>query len=444
MTAFRFVHAADLHLGSPFKGLAHGPTALYHRLRRAPLLAFERLVDVCCRQKVDFVCLCGDLYELEEGRLEGPLALQKGLWRLHDAGIQTFLIRGNHDPDDARQPRLEWPSTAHWFSSRQVEAVPFYKKGKEVARLYGFSYPTADFRDNVVEQFRRDTHGPFAIALHHTNVDGIGGHENYAPSRLADLLATGIDYWALGHVHRRQVLHESPWVVYPGNLQGRHMRESGEKGAYLVEVEDGAVRQLTFVPLSPVIWHSQTVDITGVSREEELLTRLREALQTLRAGLTRSTPSARPASEDATAVVRFVLVGTTELAPRLQRSGVLDDVAARLNEEMGWDEPTDDATVQAGAVWVADVANRTWPPFDVAVYPLLQDSVARLRHWRAGLGIDVPAEGCAPVQEWLTSLWNHPTARQYLDPWTGDDWDAMLEEAESLLVTLAAASRERP
>ncbi|OJF18185.1 MAG: hypothetical protein A6D91_09555, partial [Bacillaceae bacterium G1] len=340
MTGFRFLHAADLHLDSPFKGLSHWPAPLYRRVRKAPVEAFRRLVDFCCRQRVDFVCLCGDLYELQEGRLEGALTLQKGLWRLHEAGIRTFLIRGNHDPDDGRHPRLQWPPTAHWFSSRQVESVPFYKEGKEVARLYGFSYPVAAFRDSVVHQFRRDADAPFAVALFHTNVDGMGGHENYAPSRLRELLAAGMDYWALGHVHQRHVLHRSPWVVYPGNLQGRHMKEPGEKGGYLVEVTDGAVTKLEFVAFSPVVWQTWTVDLTGVDDEEEMLERIREVFRAGR-GL-----SAEEKMQETVTIGRLVLAGTTPLAYRLQRTEVLDDLASLFNAELGWDDGQDDGEAE--------------------------------------------------------------------------------------------------
>lgn len=477
MTAFRFFHAADLHLDSPFKGLYRLPKPLYRLVRRAPAEAFRRLVDVCCRMRVDFVCLCGDLYELEEGRLEGPLLLQKGLWRLHEAGIRTFLIRGNHDPDDRRQPALKWPPTAHWFSSRRVESVPFYKEGREVARVYGFSHPVADFRANVASQFQRDEGVPFAVALHHANVDGIGGHENYAPARLAELLASGMDYWALGHVHRRQVLHTSPWVVYAGNLQGRHFREEGEKGGYLVEVEDGKVRRVGFVPLSPLVWRSVTVDLSGLNGEEAMLDRIRSAVRSMRKPSSAPESSAGPApSVSATVyILRLELAGMTELACRLQRPGVLDDLAALLNEEAGWGSATDADDVPPAAVWIEEICNRTRPPLDLAAYPLLHDSVARLRRWRDGLkegrgwrpaGVPVDADradaaggaaaagpeeeagdaadgGRRPgpaVREALDVLWNHPTARKYL-AWNDDDWEEMLQEAESLLVTLMAAAR---
>lgn len=440
MTAFRFFHAADLHLDSPFKGLSHLPRPLYRFVRQAPAEAFQRLVDACCRLRVDFLCLCGDLYELAEGRLEGPLLLQKGLWRLHDAGIRTFLIRGNHDPDDRRQPRLQWPPSAHWFSSRRVESVPFHKDGREVARVYGFSYPVAELRENVVPQYRRDDGAPFAVAMHHTNVDGIGGHENYAPSRMAELLASGMDYWALGHVHRRQVLHTAPWIVYPGNLQGRHFREAGEKGGYLVDVADGAVRQVEFVPLSPVVWRTETVDLTGVEGEEAMLERIRGAL---RSG--RDTMSA-----GAVRILRLELAGVTALAHRLQRPGVLDDLAGLLNEEVGWASAADGDELPAD-VWIEEVRNRTLPPLDLSSFPLLQDSVAHLRRWRDGGArpgggpgdgaADMP-EGFVPeVRNALDALWNHPVARKYLE-WSEGDWEETLQEAESLLVTLMAAARE--
>ena len=438
MSSFRFVHAADLHLDKPFRRLAHVPTPLYRQLQKAPLEAFERLVDFCIRENVDFVCLSGDLYELEKGRLEGPLALQKGLWRLHHAGIHAFLIRGNHDPDDGRHPQLEWPPTAHWFSSRQVEAVPFYKEGREVARVYGFSYPAAEFRENVARQFRRDADAPFSVAMLHTNVDGIGGHENYAPSRLGELSASGMDYWALGHIHQRKVVRESPWVVYPGNIQARRMRETGEKGGYLVEVEDGRVSRLTFVPFSPVVCRSWTVDVSDIGSEEALLARLRKTLHAVRppsmdvAFQGQPDFGVQPSDKGTITVVRLELAGTTKMSARLQRVGVLDDLAALLNEENGWFQAADDA-MPPGGVWVADIVNRTMPPLNLDSYPLLRECVMRLRSWR---------NETLERNGYLAELIRHPAAGKYLDDWSEDDWDTVLQEAESLLVSLMAASWE--
>ncbi len=463
MATFRFFHAADLHLDSPFKGLSRLPEPIYEALRRSTIAAFNRLIDFCIEQQVDFLCLCGDLYEVVDGRLAGPMALQRGLWRLHEAGIHSFIIRGNHDPEDGPHAQLKWPPTVHLFSSRCVEGIPFYKAGEEVARIYGRSYPTARFQENILPEYRRDPLAPFAIAMHHTNVDGNGGHENYAPCRLGELVASGMDYWALGHVHKRQILHEAPWVVYPGNLQGRNMKEQGEKGGYLVEVRDGQVDGVQFVPLGEVVWQELKVDLTGVEAEEEMLRRMRAVVDSLRKRLA-----------GRSAMVRLVLHGMTVLAARLQNPFMLDDVVNLLNDEYVHqlvNDPEDVLLHKAQQatnlddegkysqvserlgrpvdewrnnrplsawVWLDEVVNRTFPSFDhQTASPLVREVVSVFNEWRAASHGQRAAE-LAP----LKALWTHPAARRYLEDWSEEEQDDLFEEAESLLLSLLLSERE--
>lgn len=427
MVHFRFFHAADLHLDSPCKGLSRLPAPIDEAVRQSSVASFNRLIRFCIEKRVDFLCLSGDLYEAAEGRLAGQMVLQRGLWRLYEAGIHSFVIRGNHDPQDGPHAQLEWPPTAHLFSSQRVEGIPFRKGGQEVARVYGRSYPTARFQENILSEYRRDPMVPFAIAMHHTNVDGMGGHENYAPCRLSELVACGMDYWALGHVHKRQILHEAPWVVYPGNLQGRSMKEQGEKGGYLVEVRDGQVEAIQFVPLSEVIWQELEVDLTGAEAEEEMLCRIRAALAALQEEL-----------GGRAAMVRLVLQGMTTLASRLRNPLVLEDVLALLNDELNSQVGGKNGQSTAAWMWLDEAVNRTLPPFDrQTVPPFLREVLSACGRLRSS-GYGQKPEELPP----LKALWTHPAARRYLEAWTGEEWEGIFAEVESLLLSLLLSERE--
>jgi DNA repair exonuclease SbcCD nuclease subunit len=97
---------------------------------------------------------------------------------------------------------------------------------------------------------------------------------------LAELAAKGYQYWALGHVHDFEVVSDSPYVVFPGNLQGRSVRECGPKGAVIVTVKDGAVaKPPEHFSLDSVRWALIQVDVTGTTNETELHSRIRESLE---------------------------------------------------------------------------------------------------------------------------------------------------------------------
>lgn len=286
MVLIRFVHAADLHLDSPFKGfeldleeLPDG-AAILRRLRESTFCAFNRIIDLCLAEKVDFLLLAGDVFDEADRSLRAQLRLYEGLARLSKAGIPAFMVYGNHDHAAGWRAGLVPPEGVHIFGTEGVTACPVLRDGREVARVYGISYPKRSVTENLASLFVREPGAPFAIALLHANVDAVGGHEDYAPCRLAELTAAGFDYWALGHVHQPRILHaEVPCIVYAGNPQGRHVGEAGARGCYLVTVSEGGGVRPEFWAADCVRWLRRELTIDEMTTDQDLYDMVDQALE---------------------------------------------------------------------------------------------------------------------------------------------------------------------
>lgn len=284
MQRFCFVHAADLHLDTPFEGLRGVAPEVGQVLREASLDAFDALVELCLEVEAAFLVVAGDVYDGAERGLRAQLRFRRGLERLSGAGVAVFVVHGNHDPTEEGWSALrEWPPGTRVFGSERVEGVPVERDGERIATVYGISYAERDVTANLSLAFPRRGKAPAAeaglrVGLLHCNAGGDADHAPYAACSPGDLAAADIDYWALGHVHARRVLCESPWIVYPGNLQGRSPRasEQGAKGALVVRVEPGAAgprvagvefRALDRVRFLPVeLDVSPFADLGGVER----------------------------------------------------------------------------------------------------------------------------------------------------------------------------------
>lgn len=273
---FRFIHAADLHLDSPFRGLAKAPERVRDALTDSTFSALRHLTQTAVREKVDFIVLAGDLFDEADRSLRAQLMLVREWEKLEEHGIAVFVVHGNHDPLNGARAALTLPQNVHVFGADQMEYRPAYRRSGELAAfVYGVSYGTRAVTENLAAGYRIQPEAPFHIALLHGNVDGDGTHDPYAPCTLEDLTGgKGFDYWALGHIHHRKVLHQYPHVVYAGNTQGRNPRETGEKGCYVVDVTAARSIQLTFVPLDEVRWLDYAFRIDEIHSEQELLQQL--------------------------------------------------------------------------------------------------------------------------------------------------------------------------
>lgn len=273
---FRFLHAADIHIDSPLIGLDAYEGAPVDLLRGATRRAFENLVDLALDEAVDFVVIAGDLYDGDWRDFSTGLFFTRQMARLREAAIPVYVIAGNHDAASVLTRRLDPPDNVHFFSTRQAETQELEKLP---VAIHGRGFPHRQVPENLVPDYPPPRSGCFNIGLLHTSLAGAPGHATYAPCSLTDLTGKGYDYWALGHVHQPQVLAQNPWVVFPGNLQGRHVRETGPRGCQLITVNDALeVVDAEHRSLDIVRWARLEVDLTGVEEPSAALASVDDAL----------------------------------------------------------------------------------------------------------------------------------------------------------------------
>lgn len=275
MPSFQFIHCADLHLDSPLRGLDADGDAPAARIRGATRDAFAALIQEAITRQVAFVVAAGDIYDGDWTDWRTGQFLLAHLARLHDAGIPFIGVRGNHDAESIITRHLRLPDSAQLLDSRRPQTVALPEL--EV-RIHGQSFRTRDVTDNLATHYPSGDAGHLNIGLLHTSLNGREPHAPYAPCTADQLRNHGYGYWALGHVHAREIISTDPWIVFPGNLQGRHAREGGPKGACLVTVTDNLVRSVEPMVLDTVRWAQIRVDVSGAEDHEAVLARTRAAL----------------------------------------------------------------------------------------------------------------------------------------------------------------------
>jgi exonuclease SbcD len=276
MTPFRFLHTGDIHLDSPLKGLSGQDGAAAERIRGATRQALTRLVDAAVEEEVAFVVIAGDLYDGDWRDYQTGLFFIKEMARLAKARIPVFVAHGNHDAESQITRQLVLPDNVRVFPTRRPGSFTLAALG---VALHGQGFRQRGVTDNLALGYPAPVAGHFNIGVLHTGLGGMNGHANYAPCSLADLINRGYDYWALGHVHQAQVLHAHPHVVFCGNLQGRHIREAGPKGATIVSVADGAVRALSTLAVDVVRWANVRVAACGIEHIGALIDAMRSAIE---------------------------------------------------------------------------------------------------------------------------------------------------------------------
>ena len=418
MARLRFVHAADLHLDSPFRGIrSEAPEYVADSLRRATFDAYENIVALCLRERVDALLVAGDIYDGADRSLRAQLKFVDGLNRLDGAGIRSFICHGNHDPLDGWEARLSLPPGCVRFGP-EVTGEPVFADEPERATVYGVSYPTREVRENLTPLFAQASlDGGFGIGLLHANVGGNSNHDSYAPCSVTDLAETGLDYWALGHVHTRQVLRqERPAVVYPGNPQGRHPLETGERGVYLVEVDDYGAVSLEFRPVDMVRWETLEVGIAALEAEQELLDAVDSA-----------TAACADAAGGRSVVFRLTLAGRGPLHLWLRSAGTVEELRERVNEQYAPSTSSGQAWL-----WCERIQADTASPVDREQVALREDFAGDLARLGGELRGDPAALG--ELRDALRVLYANSNAAPYLRNHLPSD--------EELLELLAAAEDE--
>lgn len=357
---FSFIHTADLHIESPYKGVHEFNKHLGKTLLKNGVLAFQRLITVALENEVDFLVISGDSFDSEIGSLRAQYIFLNGLNKLHNSGIKVYIICGNHDPLNAWSKHLQLPPNVVLFNGDSVQNHIFRKNGTNCAAIYGVSFTEKEEYRKLAKEFIRTDQTPFAIAMLHGAVAGNQSHIPYCPFELDTLRASGMDYWALGHIHKRQILQENkPAIVYPGNIQGRHFNECDEKGCSLVVVNDGTIITHEFLALSSIIYAYVKMDITAINDIQTFADKI-ETLKNEKLNQSKNSY-----------LLRIQLTGQTELHPLLAQEQEITTLLTTINDAIDYDAPF---------IFIDKVINLTTPVIDIQAMASSSDFIADILH----------------------------------------------------------------
>ena len=348
----RFFHAADIHLDSPLKGLEGYEDAPVNEIRGATRRAFDNLIDLAIDIKVDFVLLAGDLYDGGWKDYNTGLFFIDRMSRLRKENIRVFLVSGNHDAASQITKALPLPDNVTLFPAKKPETI--FLDDLNVA-IHGQSYQTRAVIENLATNFPHGDPHYFNIGLLHTALTGRPGHEPYAPCTLDNLCSKGYEYWALGHIHQREVVSENPWVVFSGTIQGRHIREAGPKGATLVTVEEGQVSELEHYDIDVLRWSPCRVDVSACETLGSVIDQTQQALE-----------NELDRADARTLAVRLILEGASPAHSMIQENTV------HITEELR------SLTIGLGNVWLEKVLFNTCRPKNHTVTLADDSPVTRL------------------------------------------------------------------
>lgn len=346
----RFIHCADLHLDSPLRGLDHYEGAPADEMREATRRAFENVVDLAIEREVEFVLIAGDVFDGDLQDFNAGLYFADQLRRLGDADIHVFIVRGNHDALSKITKTVPWPANVRLFKPSKPDTV---RLDEISVAIHGQSFATMAVTDDLGLGYPDPIPGFFNIGLLHTALSGREGHEPYAPTTVARLNTKGYQYWALGHIHAREIVQQDPcWIVFPGNTQGRHARELGAKGCMVVDADVQGVTNVEFVPTDVARWSHITIDATPAGTTEDLASAIQSAVQ-----------HALAQAGDRVLALRFTITGQTPLHGQLVKSpdSLRADVCAWINEASG------------GMAWLEKLHVAVTAPLDLAALAARDD-----------------------------------------------------------------------
>jgi len=371
--SFRFVHAADLHLDTPFQGIAGPAPGVAQALQEASLQAWDNLVTLTIEDEAAFLLIAGDIYDGADRGVRAQLRFVDGLKRLSAAGIETFIVHGNHDPLDGWSAVREWPDGVTVFGCEAVQSVAT-RIGRQTVHVHGISYRTRDVQDNLTLGFRRSRGKSLNLGLLHANACGDAEHAAYCPCSLGDLDSAGMDYWALGHIHKQQFLRQNgPWIAYSGNTQGRSPKpsETGPKGVLVVEVEGSTIDSVGFEAVDVVRFVACTVDVHDLADVPSLQSRVMKQVDEL-----------RREHGERSLLVRVVLEGRGSIASDLRREGALAEICGELRGGYEGLDPF---------LWIESIKDRSRGVLDLDALRERDDFSAELLRLADGLTADPDA-----------------------------------------------------
>ena len=403
MKTVKFLHCADLHLDSPMSGLKYLPEEIFQRLQNSTFKAFTNITDLAIRMEVDFVVISGDIFDGEDRSLRAQAKFRNEMDRLHRHGIHAYVIHGNHDHLGGNWPKMPFPENVHVFGAN-VEVKKFTKQDGTSAHIYGFSYPERHVTDRWVERYEKASGADFHIGLLHGHSEGVSEHGVYAPFQLSELLQKQFDYWALGHIHKREVLNSEPPIIYPGNPQGRNRKESGAKGCYLVSLtERGA--EYHFKETSDVLWIVRTLDGSEISNLGSLFDLCQNVVKDSR-------------MEGKGVVLTIEIANLNQIETGEMDSGLVNDLLETLQEQ---EQTSEDF------VWTRDIKISVSNQYDRSqlsvqggFFSELFTAIDDFENW----------------EEALSPLYGHHIARKHLSELAQEEKESLLKEAEKKLLQL--------
>ncbi|HEY4600071.1 MAG TPA: DNA repair exonuclease [Cerasibacillus sp.] len=399
MSQISFIHAADLHLDTPFRGLAHIPDTIFSDIRESTFRAFRQLVDVAIQKQVDFVLLVGDLFDNERQSLKAQFELRQGFERLREHRIHVYMSYGNHDYIAGNIHPINYPDNVYVFPDDTVRHVVYTKEGRDLATIYGFSYEERAIHTAKVDEYNlAQTKTPFHLAMLHGSLKTNTEHDVYAPFTLNDLSDKPFDYWALGHIHKRQQLKMNPPIIYPGNIQGRNRKETGEKGCYYVELSSESPN-IDFIPL-------QSIQFQTVNLHVDHIQTIHQLGEVLKAKILNQFSTAIPQLFD------VVFFGTQSQILIWKSNGMLEEVIELINDQLITLDTWKYIYRWSDDIKQAEHLDTEGDPFMAELRRVIESS---------------------NMAEWLEDLYHHREARKYLIPMTADEEEALKAEVKQLL-----------
>ena len=409
MTTVKFVHCADLHLDTPFRGLSSVDEERARALNDATFTSYDNIIDLAIREQVDFVVIAGDVYDSSDRSLRAQFRFRDGLNRLADHGIRSFVAFGNHDPLSGWSNTLEWPDLSHRFGGKVVDVRQVTREGSIIASIHGISFPQEAVREDLSARFENPDPSVPSIAVLHANIGGDTRHAPYSPTTVEALSTKGFTYWALGHVHEHRILRsENRAIVYPGNSQSRHPNETGPKGCCLVTITDGGTPDIRFVPTDIVRYYRGAVDVSVCDTIDAVQRAIVEACR-----------SVSDSSECRHLVARMSVTGRTPIHAELTRGDAFADLSEALRMDLAAREPW---------IWLEKLSQDTRGNYDVDELRQQQDFAGDIVRTYSGL-MEAAAEEVSLLKGELEADVLTGSVGKLLSPLTEEEFRQLAEQA---------------
>jgi DNA repair exonuclease SbcCD nuclease subunit len=312
-----------LHLDSPFQGLTTKEPSLADRFKHSTNETFVKIIDLCLAEKVDFLTIGGDTFDGADRSLCAQILLRDQFERLHKANIPVIIVAGNHDPLSDWLTEIKYPQNVHLLSGNKVEQVPIEKNGKLITTLFGISYKMREVTENLSLKFQAKEENTVSIGLLHANVGSKKEHAPYSPCTITDLKASNMDIWLLGHIHTPEVLCDDPLILYPGNIQGRHINENGPRGCYIIKIDTNRKISHEFRPVQNILWKQKEINIKDIMTAIELADLLSDKCEEELSKLT---------NDEKGIVIRWKLTGSSPLYHELTMTDKIEEIKEILVE----------------------------------------------------------------------------------------------------------------